>query len=268
MLVTTSAMCVEATYSRDTSRSFMLLFSPLSVVSRATSKVRGSVNGNQIDARSACRRQHSRARPRRRGCRARRARAQAIGTQVRTPFHSASRGTAGGDQRRAGSGNNPGTCDVFHHDQIGQIVLVKSRIPADDMAICSEVFRRMDLTMSWPPYSLTSMASACGHNDDAEFSMKTAEALPCAPKRGKAVTRVRERVLHQSARRARWATSITVITGNPTVLVPVFIFRVEFLGSIFASVTQGTVETGGIKRPLQLTGYRSAAGSDGKTSAA
>lgn len=153
MLVTTSVMFFATNFSRDTSRSFMLIFSPLSFVflaasrfaarSMATRLVRDLPVGNNLavfgDYAGAVALFD----------RLRRQSEQMFARGVILP--AGERMPENNDSRVLGTTRELAT--LINRERIGQVVLVNSGIPLQDISICSEVCLRMGVTMSWALYS-------------------------------------------------------------------------------------------------------------------
>ncbi len=153
MLVTTSVMFFATNFSRDTSRSFMLIFSPLSFVflagsrfaarSMATRLVRDLPVGDNIavfgDYTGAVTLFD-------------RLRRQSEQMFVRGVILPAEERLAEINDSRV-LGTIEDLAMLINREQIGQIILVNSGIAVQDVAICSEVSLRMGVTMSWALYS-------------------------------------------------------------------------------------------------------------------
>ncbi len=167
MLVTTSVMFFATNFSRDTSRSFMLIFSPLSFVFLATSRfaarsmatrlVRDLPIGDNIavfgDYASAAELFD-------------RLRRQSEQVFVRGLILPAAERLEINDSRILGTTGELAT--LINREHIGQIVLVNNGIPAHDLAICSDVSLRMGVTMSWALYS----------RNDSEEEIPLVDAAP------------------------------------------------------------------------------------------
>ncbi len=153
LLVTTSMMYFANDISRDTSRVFMLIFSPMSFLlltaSRFSARALAIRLGRDLPAGDYI------------AVLGDRSSADALVERLRRqPEHMFVRGIilpAGHPVEPAGGvpvlGTTANLAALINRERVGQIVLVNNQVPLRDVETCAEISARMGVTMSWSLYS-------------------------------------------------------------------------------------------------------------------